>query len=120
MIILVASLCLIAIIALVIARSLRVIGPSEIGLVNKRFARRSLADGNPVAFHGEAGYQAELLMPGLRFKLWPVYTVGKHPWVQVPAGTNFHALPWKSMVDVPWQLVPGPAAQSFMPFSETP
>ncbi|MFN8022488.1 MAG: SPFH domain-containing protein [Acidimicrobiales bacterium] len=86
LIILVASLCLIAIIALVIARSLRVIGPSEIGLVNKRFARRSLADGNPVAFHGEAGYQAELLMPGLRFKLWPVYTVGKHPWVQVPAG----------------------------------
>ena len=25
-------------------------------------------------------------MPGLRFKLWPVYAVSKHPWVQVPAG----------------------------------
>jgi hypothetical protein len=86
LIILVASLCLVAIIALVVARSLRVIGPAEIGLVNKRFARRSLADGNPVAFQGEAGYQAELLMPGLRFMLWPVYTVTKHPWVQVPAG----------------------------------
>jgi hypothetical protein len=25
-------------------------------------------------------------MPGLRFKLWPVFSVAKHPWVQVPAG----------------------------------
>src|SRR5262245_60853481 len=40
--------------------------------------------------------------------------------VQVPPCTNFHALPWKSMVDVPWQVVPGPAAQSFWPLSATP
>ena len=33
---------------------------------------------------GEAGYQAELLMPGLRFKLWPIFAVKKFPWVQVP------------------------------------
>ena len=72
--------------ALVVMRSLHSIGPSEIGLVNKRLARRSLADGDPVAFVGEAGYQADLLMPGLRFALWPVNTVTKHPWVQVPAG----------------------------------
>jgi hypothetical protein len=26
------------------------------------------------------------LMPGLRFKLWPVFGVKKFPWVQVPAG----------------------------------
>ncbi|MCX6521394.1 MAG: SPFH domain-containing protein [Actinobacteria bacterium] len=83
---LVVSLFVVVLAAFVVARSLRVVGPSEIGLVNKRFARRSLADGNPVALHGEAGYQAALLMPGLRFKLWPVYTVSKHPWVQVPAG----------------------------------
>ena len=25
-------------------------------------------------------------MPGLRFKLWPVFSTSKHPWVQVPAG----------------------------------
>ena len=25
-------------------------------------------------------------MPGLRFKLWPVYTVTRHPMVQIPAG----------------------------------
>ena len=46
----------------------------------------SCRDDNPIAFHGEAGYQAELLMPGLRFKLWPIFGVKKFPWVQVPAG----------------------------------
>jgi regulator of protease activity HflC (stomatin/prohibitin superfamily) len=86
LIILVVSLVIVALAAFTIGRSLRVIGPSEVGLVNKRLARRSLADGNPVASAGEAGYQAQLLMPGLRFKLWPIYTVSKHPWVQVPAG----------------------------------
>jgi regulator of protease activity HflC (stomatin/prohibitin superfamily) len=86
LILLVVSLFVLALGALVVARSLRVIGPAEVGLVNKRLARRSLADGNPVATNGEAGYQAELLMPGLRFKLWPINSVSKHPWVQVPAG----------------------------------
>jgi regulator of protease activity HflC (stomatin/prohibitin superfamily) len=86
LIILVVSLFVLALAALVVARSLRVIGPAEVGLVNKRLARRSLGDGNPVAIDGEAGYQAELLMPGLRFKLWPINAVSKHPWVQVPAG----------------------------------
>ena len=27
-----------------------------------------------------------MLMPGLRFKLYLVFAVTKHPWVQVPAG----------------------------------
>ena len=66
--------------------SLTSVGPDELGLVNKRLARRRLDQNDPIAFNGEAGYQAELLMPGLRFKLWPIYTVRKHPWVQVPAG----------------------------------
>jgi len=61
------------------------IGPTQIGLVRKRFGRK-LPGNNPVAFEGEAGYQAELLMPGLRFKFKPFSTVTKHPWVQVPAG----------------------------------
>ena len=37
-----------------------------------------------VALKNEAGYQADLLMPGLRFKLWPIYKVERFPWVQVP------------------------------------
>ena len=27
-----------------------------------------------------------MLMPGVRFKPWPVYAVQKFPWVQVPGG----------------------------------
>lgn len=62
------------------------IGPTEVGLVRKRLSFRKLHEGNPVAFHGEAGYQADLLMAGVRFKFWPVYTVTRHPMVQIPAG----------------------------------
>ncbi|HET8658978.1 MAG TPA: SPFH domain-containing protein [Micromonosporaceae bacterium] len=77
----------VGLLALVVAvRSVHRIGPTEVGLVTKRMGRRRLAQDNPVAFAGEAGYQADLLMPGMRFKLWPVYAVAKFPWVQVPAG----------------------------------
>jgi len=61
------------------------IGPTQVGLVRKRFGSKLSSD-NPLAFAGEAGYQAEMLMPGLRFKLYLMYAVTKHPWVQVPAG----------------------------------
>ncbi|MBV1849676.1 SPFH domain-containing protein [Catellatospora tritici] len=70
---------------IVLMKSTHKIGPTEVGLVTKRVGRK-LSDDNPVAFAGEAGYQADLLMPGQRFKLWPIYTVTKFPWVQVPAG----------------------------------
>src|SRR6266852_1173750 len=68
------------------ARSIVVIGPAQVGLVTKRLSRRHNVTDTPIAFQGEAGYQAELLMPGVRFKLWPTYAVIRYPWVQVPAG----------------------------------
>jgi regulator of protease activity HflC (stomatin/prohibitin superfamily) len=71
---------------LVVARSFIVIGPAQVGLVTKRVASRHNATDDPIAFAGEAGYQSDLLMPGVRFKLWPTYSVAKYPWVQVPAG----------------------------------
>lgn len=73
-------------VAVIILPSFRRIGPTEVGLVTKRFSLKKLTDDNPVAFQGEAGYQADLLMPGIRFKFWLVYRVDKFPWVQVPAG----------------------------------
>jgi regulator of protease activity HflC (stomatin/prohibitin superfamily) len=75
-----------AVAAYIVWRSLWTIGPTEVGLVRKRFSLKKLEKGDPVAFAGEAGYQAELLMAGLRFKLWPLYTVTRHPMVQIPAG----------------------------------
>src|ERR1700674_2582247 len=70
----------------VFGRSVIVIGPAQVGLVVRRFSPRHNSTDSPIAFDGAAGYQSDLLMPGVRFKLWPTYTVSKYPWVQVPAG----------------------------------
>lgn len=74
------------IVIFLILPSLRFIGATEVGLVMKRLGFKKLENDNPIAFKGEAGYQAELLMPGLRFKFWVLYKVEKFPWVQIPAG----------------------------------
>src|SRR5438128_6511259 len=52
----------------VLWRSIVVIGPAEIGLVVKRVSGRHNTTDTPIAFAGEAGYQAELLMPGVRLR----------------------------------------------------
>lgn len=69
-----------------VAMSIRRIGPAEVGLVLKRISHKKLSQDNAIAFEGEAGYQADLLMPGLRWKSILFYEVRKFPWVQVPAG----------------------------------
>src|ERR1044071_222318 len=76
----------VAVVVIAVLASIKSIGPTEVGLVTKRLGFGKLGEENAIAFHGEAGYQAKLLKPGLRFKLWPVYGVKKFPWVQVPAG----------------------------------
>ena len=82
----IAVVVIVVIAVFVTWKSLHSVGATEVGLVAKRFGFRKLGQDNPVAFRGEAGYQATLLMPGLRFKLWPMFGVKKFPWVQVPAG----------------------------------
>ena len=79
------SVVVIFVLIVMVLKSIYSIGPTQVGLVRKRFGA-ALPEDNPIAFHGEAGYQADLLMPGLRFKFVLVYAVTKHPWVQVPAG----------------------------------
>src|SRR5467141_2384466 len=80
------AIVLLAMALYVFARSVIVIGPAEVGLVVRRVSSRHNTTDTPIAFSGEAGYQSDLLMPGVRFKLWPTFTVSKYPWVQVPAG----------------------------------
>ncbi len=58
------------ILVVLVIPSIKIIGPTEIGLVTKRFSLKKLNKDDPIAFRGEAGYQAVLLMPGWRFKLW--------------------------------------------------
>jgi len=72
--------------ALLILPSLHRIGPTEIGLVTRRFSSKKLSDDNPIALNGEPGYQADLLMPGWRFAFWLLFEVDRYPWVQIPAG----------------------------------
>jgi uncharacterized membrane protein YqiK len=81
----IVALVLLVLLLLIVFASLRFIGAGEVGLVNKRLGRRLRGD-QAIAFQKEAGYQARLLMPGLRFKLWPIFSVTKHPWVQVLPG----------------------------------
>jgi len=81
----VVLLALVGAVVFIAAKSLIYIGPTDVGLPTKRFGSK-LNPGNVIAFSGEAGYQADLLMPGWRFRLWPIYAVDKYPWVQVPAG----------------------------------
>jgi regulator of protease activity HflC (stomatin/prohibitin superfamily) len=76
----------VALLALVVLPSIRIIAPNQVGLVIKRLSPKKLSEGNIVAFRGEAGYQADLLMPGWRVKVWWLYRVEKHPIVQVPSG----------------------------------
>src|SRR5947208_13492808 len=87
-VVLLVVLALIAVLipTIVLLKSHHRIGPTQVGLVTRRIAWRKLSDDNPIAFRGEAGFQAELLMPGARIQLWPLYSVAKYPWVQVPAG----------------------------------
>jgi hypothetical protein len=75
-----------ALVAFVLYMSFWKIGPTEMGLVRKRFGFRKLDGGNVVGFRGEAGYQAELLRTGIRFKLWLIYAVQRRPIPQIPAG----------------------------------
>lgn len=81
------QVALIALFLFVVLRSLVVIRAGETGLVIKKISNRNLKADNPIAFEGEAGYQAGLLLPGLHFRLWPFFIVRRHAYVQVPSGT---------------------------------
>jgi uncharacterized membrane protein YqiK len=59
----------------------------QVGIVIKRFSGRGLAPGCLIALDGEAGYQADILAPGLHFGFWRwQYRVLKVPVTVVPQG----------------------------------
>src|SRR5262249_1179772 len=68
-----------------------IVPDDSIGVVTKKFvlfgAHRNLPDGRIIALHGEAGYQADTLPPGLHVGLWPwQYTVELVNFFTVPQG----------------------------------
>jgi uncharacterized membrane protein YqiK len=59
----------------------------QVGIVIKRFSSRALEPGCLIALNGEAGYQAEILAPGLHFGFWRwQYRILKVPVTIVPQG----------------------------------
>jgi uncharacterized membrane protein YqiK len=68
-----------------------IVPDDSVGMVTKKFVlfggNRSLPDGRIVALHGEAGFQANTLSPGLHIGLWPwQYAVDLAPFLTVPQG----------------------------------
>ncbi len=79
--------CGLGLASLILISSLVLIRERQVGIVVKRFARRSLAPDRLVALESEAGYQADTLAPGLHFGYWPwQYRVIKVPVTVVPQG----------------------------------
>jgi uncharacterized membrane protein YqiK len=59
----------------------------QVGIVVKRFSKRSLEAGRLIALNGEAGYQADTLAPGLHFGYWRwQYRIITIPVTIVPQG----------------------------------
>jgi uncharacterized membrane protein YqiK len=69
-----------------------IIVPNDsVGVVTKKFAvfgaHRNLPDGRIIALHGEAGYQADTLTPGLHLGLWPLqFKVELVKFLTIPPG----------------------------------
>jgi uncharacterized membrane protein YqiK len=64
-----------------------IIGERQVGIVVKKFSKRSLQPGHLIALNGEAGYQADTLAPGWHFFYWIwQYSVEKAPVIEIPQG----------------------------------
>jgi uncharacterized membrane protein YqiK len=68
-----------------------IIPGTAIGVVRKRWVlfggNRTLPDGKIIALHGEAGFQADTLAPGLHWGYWPwQYDIAVVPFIDIPEG----------------------------------
>src|SRR5262245_43871114 len=81
-----AALIVLGIIWYVITRFLVNIGAKEVGIKERRYFGRTMAQGRVVATAGEVGIQADVLKPGLHFVLYPIERVTqKVPLVEIGA-----------------------------------
>ena len=70
---------------LILLTGIRFIPNNRIGIVEKRFGRKSVK-GNFIALHGEAGYQPDVLRGGLHYLMPIQYRVHVVPLVTIPQG----------------------------------
>ena len=71
----VIALVLLGIVWYVITRFLVNVGAQEVGIKERRYFGRKMAQGRVIATDGEVGIQADVLKPGLHFVLYPVERV---------------------------------------------
>jgi uncharacterized membrane protein YqiK len=70
----------------IVTRFLVNIGAKEVGIKERRYFGRRMAQGRVVATDGEVGLQADILKPGLHFVMYPVErVVQKVPLVEIGA-----------------------------------
>jgi uncharacterized membrane protein YqiK len=68
----------------IITRFLVNIGATEVGIKERRYLGKKMAQGRVVATEGEVGIQAEVLKPGLHFVFYPIEIVSqKVPLVEI-------------------------------------
>ena len=70
---------------LILLTGIRFIPNNRIGIVEKRFGRKSVK-GNFIALQGEAGYQPDVLRGGLHYLMPIQYRVHVVPLVTIPQG----------------------------------
>src|SRR5262245_33679777 len=70
----------------IITRFLVNVGAQEVGIKERRYFGRKMAQGRVIATDGEVGIQADVLKPGLHFVLYPIERViQKVPLVEIGA-----------------------------------
>ncbi len=93
-------LIVLGIIWYVITRFLVNVGAQEVGIKERRYFGRKMAQGRVIATEGEVGIQADLLKPGLHFVFYPIERViQKFPLVEIASSTspgNPRASNWRS------------------------
>jgi uncharacterized membrane protein YqiK len=82
----VALLFVLGVLWYIVTRFLVNIGATEVGIKERRYMGRRMAQGRVVATEGEVGLQADVLKPGLHFVLYPIErVVQKVPLVEIGA-----------------------------------
>lgn len=71
------------ILLIIILRGIFLIGADEVGILSKRMFGKKMPEGQIVALNGEIGVQAQILMPGLYWKLPFVWSWKKAPVIAI-------------------------------------
>jgi len=81
-----ALLVIIGIFIVIQIIGIRVIGPAQVGVVEKWWSRSGSLDGKIIALNGEAGFQPVVLRAGVHLRTPFMFRIHKYPLVTIPQG----------------------------------